>query len=314
MAAADRVELRIEPLADAVQGRPQPPGTAAVANRCCASRPAPTRGNWVFGESGGEPLTFRRLWIDDGRLRFIDAPGKTDIDFQVESREPESGNAAAPIAIDGGGRWSGNRFTLEGTRRIAARTAATPTSRTASTCAPRPAPRARMHAARWSIRFRLRDFDLRLALSGQNLEDLYPLIGIATPPTPPYTLDGRFTRDGDTWHYDGFTGKVGDSDLGGSASVATGGERPFLRAEPGVEATGFRRPRRLRRRRAEGGRQRDQQRRTARHWPRSRPQARACCPTRRTNWRSCARWTPTCAGRRSGSTPPVCRSTTWMRI
>ncbi|MEO6264258.1 MAG: AsmA family protein, partial [Luteimonas sp.] len=81
---------------------------------------------------------------------------------------------------------------------------------------------------------RLRDFDLKLALSGNNLEDLYPLLGLAIPPSPPYSLDGRFTREfkGKTtvWHYDGFGGKVGDSDLSGSASVATGGARPYLRA------------------------------------------------------------------------------------
>src|SRR5690606_12394479 len=80
---------------------------------------------------------------------------------------------------------------------------------------------------------RLRDFDLQLALSGKDLADLYPLLGIALPPTPPYALDGHFTRDIDgertTWHYDGFSGTVGDSDLRGDASVTTGGARPFLR-------------------------------------------------------------------------------------
>jgi hypothetical protein len=85
----------------------------------------------------------------------------------------------------------------------------------------------------------LRDFDLRLALSGQNLAELYPLLGIAAPDTPPYSFDGRFTREvkGSTpaesinvWHYDDFSGRVGDSDLAGDASFATGGKRPMLRA------------------------------------------------------------------------------------
>jgi uncharacterized protein involved in outer membrane biogenesis len=77
----------------------------------------------------------------------------------------------------------------------------------------------------------LRDFDLQLAMSGKNLADLYPLIHVAIPPTPPYALDGRFTRDGDTWKYEHFNGKVGESDLAGSASVTTGGARPFLRGD-----------------------------------------------------------------------------------
>ncbi|MGH8075988.1 MAG: AsmA family protein, partial [Lysobacter sp.] len=87
---------------------------------------------------------------------------------------------------------------------------------------------------------RMRDFDLKLALRGQSLEDLFPLLGLALPPSPPYALDGRLTRDITVpgkggrrvvWHYDGFSGKVGDSDLSGSASVETGGKRPYLRAK-----------------------------------------------------------------------------------
>src|SRR5690606_36207811 len=82
---------------------------------------------------------------------------------------------------------------------------------------------------------RLRDFDLQLELAGQDLEDLFPLVGVALPPTPPYRLDGRLTRDIDgprsTWHYDGFSGVVGQSDLAGSAAFTTGGERPFLQAD-----------------------------------------------------------------------------------
>src|SRR5690606_28777366 len=70
----------------------------------------------------------------------------------------------------------------------------------------------------------------QLQLSGANLEDLYPLIGIALPPTPPYTLDGHFTRDGEVWFYNDFNGTVGDSDLSGDANVDAGGDRPYLRA------------------------------------------------------------------------------------
>ncbi|MCZ3114883.1 hypothetical protein NYZ21_20820, partial [Acinetobacter baumannii] len=78
---------------------------------------------------------------------------------------------------------------------------------------------------------RLRDFDLRLALSGKNLEDLYPLLGLSMPPTPPYSVDGRLGRDIrgalTTWRYHDFTGRVGDSDLAGDVDVTTGGPRPF---------------------------------------------------------------------------------------
>jgi uncharacterized protein involved in outer membrane biogenesis len=228
MAAADRVELRIAPLAMLFKGD-RSIQELRLSKPVLRLETGPGGGNWNFGEPGGEPMASRRLWIDDGRMRFIDAPGRTDIEIKVASQTPERDDAAPPVAIDGGGRWSGNRFTLQGSAESPLELQNTDKPYRVDLRAAAGATRAR---ARGTLvdPFRMRDFDLRMTLSGRNLEDLYPLLGIATPPTPPYALDGRFTRDGNTWKYDGFTGKVGDSDLGGSAAVTTGGERLFLRA------------------------------------------------------------------------------------
>ncbi|MGO3126587.1 MAG: AsmA family protein [Luteimonas sp.] len=191
-------------------------------------------GNWdiAFGGGGdGPPPQIRRLWVEDGRLRYLDVPGQTDIDVRLASRESRGGEDAAPaIAIEGGGSWTQNRFTLEGV-------AESPLALQDTDKPYRINLRARAGATRAQVRgslvapFQLRDFDLRFALSGRNLADLFPLVGIALPDTPPYALDGRLTRDAATWHYDGFTGKVGQSDLGGSAAITLGGERPFLKAD-----------------------------------------------------------------------------------
>lgn len=201
-------------------------------------------GNWVLrqDQTDGPDPTFRRIFIDDGRLQYLDAPHKTDIDVSVASRPGAAkdgknrswADGNTPIDVTGGGRWKGNRFTLKGHAesplqlrdrdapyRIDMRASAGSTDAHARGTLLDP--------------IRMRDFDLKLALSGQNMDDLYPLIGVPTPPTPPYRFDGRLTRKIDgktsTWHYDGFSGKVGDSDLAGSASVKLGGKRPFLRAD-----------------------------------------------------------------------------------
>src|SRR5699024_4658736 len=79
--------------------------------------------------------------------------------------------------------------------------------------------------------FQLQRFDLQMELAGSNLEDLYPLLGVALPDTPPYSLDGRFGRDGNVWTYEGFSGQVGDSDLAGDVTVTVGGERPHFQAD-----------------------------------------------------------------------------------
>ncbi|KGM57433.1 membrane protein [Lysobacter arseniciresistens ZS79] len=193
-------------------------------------------GNWNFGEPGSDTdVEFRRVWIDDGKLAFVDAANDTDIKVDVATAKAEDGatdgdGRAPPIVVEGGGRWQGNAFSLEGEAesplelqnpdspyRIDARARAGDT---------------RAHARGTLLDpLRLRDFDLQLALGGSNLADLYPLLGIALPDTPPYRLDGHFTRDGTTWFYNDFNGTVGDSDLGGDANVDTGGPRPYLRAD-----------------------------------------------------------------------------------
>ena len=192
-------------------------------------------GNWDFlpedEDSSDSDLQLRRLWIRSGQLSYRDPAVETDVEVSVDSVAGEAGQAP-PIVVEGSGHWQGSRFTLRGRAespldlqdpdspyRIQAHAEAGATTADASGTLLDP--------------LRLRDFDLQLALAGKDLADLYPLLGIALPPTPPYALDGHFTRELEgkhaTWHYDDFTGKVGDSDLRGDASVTTGGARPFLR-------------------------------------------------------------------------------------
>ena len=194
------------------------------------------KGNWVFGDaSANTRAQFRNLWIDGGRLRFFDPPDKTDIDIEVASQAAEKPGEGAPILATGSGRWRGNPFTLQG--RGESPLELRDTERPYRIDVSANAGTTHAHAVGTLLDpLRFRDFDLRLALRGQNLEDLYPLLGIAMPPTPPYRLDGRLTRTinhptSSTWKYDGFTGVVGDSDLAGYAHVTTGGKRPYLRAD-----------------------------------------------------------------------------------
>jgi uncharacterized protein involved in outer membrane biogenesis len=229
MATTDRLEVHVRPFTLL-------PGRQVRIPELRLSRPdvllekGDKGGNWVFPDMGGDgpgPV-FERLWVDAGRLRFIDAAGGTDIDLAVASRAPEGVKTAPPISLRGSGHWRGEAFTISGG---AASPLALQSSERPYALDLRAAAGATRAHARGTVTdpVRLADFDVRMALSGRNLEDLYPLVGVALPPTGPYALDGRFTRDGATWHYDDFSGKVGDSDLGGSASVTTGGERVLFR-------------------------------------------------------------------------------------
>ncbi len=232
MAALDRLELRIEPLPLIFRRDVRISGLRLTKPRVRLETGGPkAEGNWVFGKSsGGDMPELRRIWIDDGRLRFIDAPGKTDIDIKVASVQARREDAAPAITVDGGGKWSNNRFTLSGRAESPLELQNTDKPYHINLRATASATRA--HARGNLVNpFQLQRFNLQFALSGKNLEDLFPLIGVALPPTPPYALDGRLRRVGKTWRYDDFTGKVGNSDLAGYAHVTTGGARPLLKAD-----------------------------------------------------------------------------------
>lgn len=73
--------------------------------------------------------------------------------------------------------------------------------------------------------------DMQMALRGDSLEKLYPLLGFAFPATPAYATKGRLLHSGGTWRYERFSGRVGSSDLGGFVQVVLGGPRPALTAD-----------------------------------------------------------------------------------
>jgi len=77
----------------------------------------------------------------------------------------------------------------------------------------------------------LASVDVQMALRGGNLEQLYPLLGIAFPATPAYSTEGHLVHSGTTWRLEQFSGRVGSSDIAGFVQVVTGGKRPVLTAD-----------------------------------------------------------------------------------
>ncbi|WP_426394398.1 AsmA family protein [Ralstonia sp. R-29] len=77
--------------------------------------------------------------------------------------------------------------------------------------------------------------DLRLHLSGASMAHLYPLTGVVLPDTPPFDTRGRLIgelrKQGSSWRYEKFTGRVGSSDLSGSLTFAMREPRPLLTGE-----------------------------------------------------------------------------------
>jgi uncharacterized protein involved in outer membrane biogenesis len=186
--------------------------------------------NWHFPKGESEFPTILELSVSKGTLVYRNPLRRTDMRFAVDSGDRTADARLAPLVIDGKGQYAGNPVQVDG-RIESPLVLKDPSSRY------RIDVRARAGATRATAKgsligpLEMRGFDLQFGLAGPNLALLYPLLGIATPDTPPYHLLGRLTHEGRVWKYDDFSGVVGDSDLRGDASVDTSGPRPFLRAD-----------------------------------------------------------------------------------
>ncbi|WP_422017181.1 AsmA family protein [Reyranella sp.] len=70
-----------------------------------------------------------------------------------------------------------------------------------------------------------------LTLSGPNLSDIYPLLGIPGPPTPPYTITGKLERETGLWKFIQSKWRVGESDLTGEVTIDERRKPAFLTAK-----------------------------------------------------------------------------------
>jgi hypothetical protein len=73
--------------------------------------------------------------------------------------------------------------------------------------------------------------DVDLILAGPNLSEIYPLLGIPGPPTPPYKISGKLERDPGVWKFVRTKWHVGDSDLAGDIFVDVSKKPQFLTAK-----------------------------------------------------------------------------------
>ena len=116
MASADRLEFDIELKPLLFERQVRIPVVRLTKPDLLLERGPQNAGNWQFGDDdeGGLDPQFRVVWIDAGHLQFVDAARKTDIDVDVATEAPKDDAVAPPIVVEGGGRWEGTKFTVEG--------------------------------------------------------------------------------------------------------------------------------------------------------------------------------------------------------
>jgi AsmA family protein len=232
MLEVERLELQVNPWA-AWRGRWELPAARLQAPRLRIERNAERASNWdIFGERSEQPsqLVIGQVMVSDGTVRIEDLPTRTAVTLTFDSGEPGARHLDPPLLVGGKGRWRGQDFSLTGL--VESPDKLRDRERPYHVDLKLRAGRTRIHAhGEIMAQLQLDRFDLNFELSGDDLEDLYRLFDVALPSTPPYTLDGRLSRDGPRWSYRDFSGTLGDSDLSGDARIDFSGERPAFRAE-----------------------------------------------------------------------------------
>lgn len=188
------------------------------------------RRNWLLDREQRDAesrVVIRHLAIKDGRVDYRDPAKKTDLSAEVSTRTAED---PAPLRFRVQGRYVGLDLFASGTgdRVLALRDTDRP-YRLNVTGGIGPTA---VHA-NGSITNLVKPsaLDLQINLRGQSLAELYPVLGIVLPDTPPYRTAGHLVHTPGMWRYEKFGGRVGKSDIAGTLRVDVRGERPYLLAD-----------------------------------------------------------------------------------
>jgi AsmA protein len=231
MLTAERAEVGID-LRALLQGRLAFTEVQLTQPQIHLERAADGRRSWLLDPAQSDDearIRIGRLALDKGTLGYDDTRLGTHIRAEL-STAPGADATLLPLVFSAGGSFKGVPLQAQG------RSGAVLALRDAS----QPYPlRAEATLGRTKVRaegtvtslLALTALDLELVLSGDSVAALTPLLGIALPPTRPYSSSGRLLRRGSTWRYEGFSGRVGGSDIAGSLQVETAGPKPVLSGE-----------------------------------------------------------------------------------
>ncbi len=213
------------------------------------------RANWVFtlpetGQPSPWVLDINEIGFDKGRIGFVDEMLSTELNLVVDpltqtvpfadiagaNFAPEDTEAPAPHDYVFGwtvtGRYKG--LPLKGDGKVGGMLALQDARQPFPVQAD-----VSIGGTKAAVAGTLTDplnfgaLDLRLKLSGGSMAQLYPLIGVTLPDTPPYSTDGHLVArlkgaGGALFEYRDFRGKVGASDLSGDLTFKLGLPRAKL--------------------------------------------------------------------------------------
>ncbi len=192
------------------------------------------RKNWLLDRNQTDEsaqVKIDRIVLDNGQLTYLDPAQKTQIQAMLSTRQTQAqGTETANIVFNAQGSYKGMPLNASGSGgtilALSDETTPYPINIKASIG------HTQIQAAGTVTSLtRFSAVDLNIALKGNSLDQLYPLIGIALPRTPAYSTKGHLLHQARQWRYEKFAGRIGNSDVKGSLLVDGGGKRPFLRGD-----------------------------------------------------------------------------------
>jgi uncharacterized protein involved in outer membrane biogenesis len=190
--------------------------------------------NWLLDKQQSDEKAkakVGRLLLDQGTLVFDDAAQKTRIEADVSTGGGAgSVGGSAGVQFSAKGRYKGMAMAAKGSGGPVLALADEDTPYPLNLQASIGQTSAQAQGTITSL-VHFTAVDLKVALRGASLGELYPIIGIALPDTHRYSTEGHLLHKDAVWRYEQMAGKIGASDVAGTVQVDLGGDRPFLTGE-----------------------------------------------------------------------------------
>lgn len=181
------------------------------------------RKNWLLDKTQRDEksrIQINSIALREGKLTYKDPGQKTEIDASLSTSLTPADPATA-LEFNAQGRFKGNKLQAKGTGGsvLTLRDKQTPYPlNVTGTIGP-----TFVHVqGRITNLLQFSAINLIIRLHGDSLAQLYPVLGIVLPDTPPYKTRGRLIREGKIWQYKNFSGQIGKSDIAGTFKIDTG--------------------------------------------------------------------------------------------
>lgn len=222
--------LRIWPL---LSGRIIIPDATLVAPRVHLEIGPERQPNWQLGGKGdagdagsGKVPVIGTLAVENGKLTFRDPLAGTVLNASLATL-PRGDGGAERLAFDVDGTYRELDVAVEGTSGVLL-SLGDPSTELPIKATFQVGPTNGSIDGTVAGVAQLSAVDLRIEVSGDSLAESYKLATITLPPTPPYRITGRLLREGEFWRLRDFSGRVGDSDLSGTADVRYRDDRAMV--------------------------------------------------------------------------------------